>query len=192
MGKRAQQKEERRQQILSCSLELFIRKGYNGTTVRDIAKKAKVSVGLIFHYFETKEAILQELMNLAQMGVASSISIIKQSLSPIECFEQISNQIFSSFKSYPLTAGVFMLVHQTMMAESTPETIKESLKSMNAIKDTIPIIVEGQRQGDIKRGDPMALCIAFWGAIQGIAESLVWYPDTKVPEAKWIVDILRA
>ena len=47
-----------REAILSASLDLFAKRGYSGTTTEQIAKKARVSKGLIFSHFETKQDIL--------------------------------------------------------------------------------------------------------------------------------------
>lgn len=53
--------EKSREKILMAALELFARQGYALTSVESISKKAKVSKGLIYHYFRNKEAILQGL-----------------------------------------------------------------------------------------------------------------------------------
>lgn len=55
MGVRAEQKEMRRLSILEKALDLFIHKGYTGTTVRDIASSLSISPALLFHYFDSKE-----------------------------------------------------------------------------------------------------------------------------------------
>jgi AcrR family transcriptional regulator len=47
-----------RESILSASLDLFAKRGYSATTTEQIAKKAKVSKGLIFSHFDTKQDIL--------------------------------------------------------------------------------------------------------------------------------------
>ena len=45
--------------------------------------------------------------------------------------------------------------------------------------------------GEIRAGDPGALAVAFWGALQGIAEVLVWNPDAAVPTADHVVAMLK-
>lgn len=50
--------ELRRRQIVSAAIELFGRQGYHATTIRDIAQRAGVSVGLIYQYFGDKEDVL--------------------------------------------------------------------------------------------------------------------------------------
>ena len=50
---------------------------------------------------------------------------------------------------------------------------------------------KGQQQGSIREGDPMALSVAFWTAIQGVAMATALQPGVPVPQADWIVDIIR-
>ena len=57
--KRQEQKEARRQEILYVALDLFVKKGYAATKITDIAEKASMSVGLLFHYFESKEKLYE-------------------------------------------------------------------------------------------------------------------------------------
>src|SRR5215204_4460193 len=54
-GKRAQNKERTRKQILRAALELFSRKGFFQTTTRQISNRAKIAEGTLFNYFQTKE-----------------------------------------------------------------------------------------------------------------------------------------
>jgi AcrR family transcriptional regulator len=58
-----QMKAESRKAILEASLELFAKKGFSATTTDEIAKKAKVSKGLIFSHFSSKEDLLINIMD---------------------------------------------------------------------------------------------------------------------------------
>jgi AcrR family transcriptional regulator len=191
MGVRSEQKENRRQQILSCSLDLFVHKGYHGTTVRDIAKNSSIGVGLLFHYFPTKQAILEELLSMAQSGIESSLELMTQTATAIICFEQITNQIFQAFRDSSTAASIFMLSNQALTSDWVSEDVKKLISSSTSVEQTAQLIQQGQQEGSIRKGDPLSLSLAFWGAIQGVAEGLVCYPDIPVPEAEWIIDILR-
>src|SRR5436305_1620134 len=57
-GPRRQQKEERREQILDATLRVFSEKGYSGASMRDIAREVGVTEGLLYHYFESKEQLM--------------------------------------------------------------------------------------------------------------------------------------
>ena len=62
-GLRRQEESARtRQKLLEVSLELFVHKGYAGTTVRDIARKAKLSPGLMFHYFPRNKRFWKSML----------------------------------------------------------------------------------------------------------------------------------
>lgn len=50
--------EKRRGQIIKAAIELFGKRGYHVTTIRDIAKRANVSIGLIYQYVSDKEDVL--------------------------------------------------------------------------------------------------------------------------------------
>lgn len=48
--------------ILSVALELFAQKGYHGTSISQIAQKAKISKGLMYNYFKNKEKLLETVV----------------------------------------------------------------------------------------------------------------------------------
>lgn len=58
--------ERSRSAILDAALELFSHRGYGATSMRDIAGKAGVSTGSVYHHFQDKEAIFQALLEQFQ------------------------------------------------------------------------------------------------------------------------------
>jgi AcrR family transcriptional regulator len=63
-GARALQKEAVRKRIVDAALALFQSKGFDQTTTKQIARKAKLAEGTIFNYFETKEDIALHFFEL--------------------------------------------------------------------------------------------------------------------------------
>jgi len=55
-------RETTKDRILSVALELFAQKGYHGTSVSQIAGKAKISKGLMYNYFKNKEKLLETIV----------------------------------------------------------------------------------------------------------------------------------
>lgn len=190
MGKRAEQKAHQRQRLLQVSLDLFVHKGYHGTTVRDIASQAHTSVGLLFHYFPTKEAILEELATFATIGSSSALTLLDAPAPPLSIFEKIA-EMSLQYLEEPTASGLFLLVNQIKTLDSIPDQIKQIVNATDTVRASVPLILKGQRGGDIKSGDPLALSLAFWGALQGIAELRLWFPEAPIPDAKSIVDILK-
>ena len=61
LSRRERKKRETRQRLMTAALQLFRERGYDDTTVEQIAEAADVAKGTFFNYFETKEAILPAL-----------------------------------------------------------------------------------------------------------------------------------
>jgi len=54
--------EDRREQIIDAAMRVFAQKGFNKATNKDIAREAGITAGLIYHYFESKEAVLKAII----------------------------------------------------------------------------------------------------------------------------------
>ncbi|MEA4870695.1 MAG: TetR/AcrR family transcriptional regulator [Christensenella sp.] len=186
---RNDQKEKRRQEILNAGLSLFIQKGYSGTTIKDIAGAVGMSVGLLFHYFASKEELYLALVTLGIEGPMSSVQPTQ--MEPLLFFEETAERILRYIQTEPFVARMFVLMHQAYYSEDVPESVKRLLTEFDIYTPTTAIIRQGQEGGTIRTGDPLALAIAFWSAIQGVAETLAMRTSMPCPEAAWISDILR-
>lgn len=56
-------REQSREKIMEAALDLFGTKGFDATSITDIAKKAGVSKGLLYHYFSSKEHLVKEMID---------------------------------------------------------------------------------------------------------------------------------
>lgn len=192
MNTRQQQRQERREQILHCSLDIIIRRGFEAMKIRDIADRLNISVGLFFNYFASKEAVYEELVRIGLSGPESVLEFNIDGIGPIELFEKMTAAIFESLKTNSLTAKMFLLMSQTLKSDAVPDSVKKLVADLDVVTPVIPVICKGQQCGEMKPGDPAALATAYWGAVQGIAESFAIHPEIPLPESSWIVDILRA
>lgn len=99
--------------------------------------------------------------------------------------------ILDSFKTYPLSAKLFMLVAQTQIASNLPDTVQQVSKDIAASKEFESLVNVGQAKGVLREGDPKALAGCFYSAIQGVAQTYVCFPDIPLPQSNWLVDILK-
>lgn len=60
---RDERSERSRRAVLDAALHLFAHRGYRGTSVRDIAERARISTGTVYHYFPDKEAVFRTLLD---------------------------------------------------------------------------------------------------------------------------------
>ncbi|HHY04255.1 MAG TPA: TetR/AcrR family transcriptional regulator, partial [Thermoanaerobacterales bacterium] len=66
--------ERRKTQIAEAAVKVFVKKGYEGSTTKEIAKKARVSEGTIFRYFKTKKDILLYVIILLTERVIAELN----------------------------------------------------------------------------------------------------------------------
>ncbi|MCM1183290.1 MAG: TetR/AcrR family transcriptional regulator [Roseburia sp.] len=189
MPTRKEQKEKRRQDILYAALELFVGKGYAAAKITDIAERANMSTGLLFHYFESKEKLYEELVRLGLKGTAYPAG--QSCEHAIDFFVRFTAELFDYMRRQPATAKMFVLMAEAQRSEATPEHIRAIAMQVNTIEQFVPIVEWGQREGTIREGDALVISNAFWCSIQGIAEQYAANQAVDLPEADWIVDIVR-
>lgn len=189
MQTRKEQKERRRQKIINAALELFVSKGYAATKVTDIAERVNMSAGLMFHYFESKEALYEELIRMGLKG--TSYPVEQKCEHAIDYFVRFTEELFEYMKKQPIVAKIFVLMAEAQRSDATPEHIREIAMRVNTIEKFVPIIEWGQQEGSIREGDPLVISNAFWCSIQGIAEQYATNQEIELPNAEWIVDIVR-
>ncbi len=112
-------------------------------------------------------------------------------LSPLEFFESAAEMIINYVAKETFGAKLFVLVAQAQYNEALTDEMRNSLSRNNETEKTIRLILQGQQEGSIRDGDPLALSVAFWRAIHGVAENIARYPEMPVPNPEWIVDIIR-
>jgi AcrR family transcriptional regulator len=186
---RAEQKENRRQAILEAELDLFIRKGYAATKILVIADRSGMSAGLLFHYFESKEKLYEELVRIGASGPRSSMPLPGEA--PTDYFERTAKNIFAAIKNQPAVAKMFVLMNQAMHGEAVSLEVRELLSQTDLVASSVPLIEAGQTDKTIREGDPHALAVAYWSAVTGVAENIALRPGCPCPEAEWIMDILK-
>lgn len=184
MGK----KGERRNQILSIALNEFVTKGYYGTSTREISKIAGISSGLMFHYFESKDALFHELVKIGTEKMIFDTKTAEKN--PKEYLTGLVEEIFRQLQDNIFFARMFAFIDAALYTSGIPDNSKYLLERTNIGHQLIPLIVKGQEIGQFREGNPQALATAFFGAIQGIAQEKVHTPDATLPEVQWIMDII--
>lgn len=185
---RQEQKELRRKTILKKALELFVTKGYYETKISDIAESADMSVGLLFHYFASKEQLYYELVRIGVEGTKYPEQL--QELPPAMYFEVFLQQMFSYAKKKPWVFYMFVLMGQARRA-GMPEEIRKLASSVHQIEFSARIIEQGQKQGVFRKGDALALSTCFWASVQGVMEEMAVDKSFDGPKPEWLVAILK-
>lgn len=185
---RKEQKEERRKTILITALHLFVEKGFYETKIADIAKAVSMSTGLMFHYFESKEELLLELVKMGAAATATPQNMGE--LPPDVFFAEFLRQLFSFAKEQPWVFDMFVLMGQVRRC-GMPEEARQVAFSVNQVELSAKIIEAGQKSGVFRDGDPTQLSVCFWAAVQGIMEEMARDRNMNAPSPDWIVAMLK-
>lgn len=193
MTNRDEQKEQRRALIMDKALELFAKKGYAETKIGDIAKAADMSVGLMFHYFKSKEKLFEELVRYGANATDTPREMNFEN--PLDYFEGFLKMLLHYVKEQPRIMYLFVIMGRMQHGEGIPPHIKEIAESVDQIEQSAEIIAAGQEYGYFREGDPYLLAFTFWSSIQGVMERLAAAPEMvkegKIPETDWIIDTIR-
>jgi AcrR family transcriptional regulator len=177
LSKRDQQREERRQQILSAALTVFSQKGYHATNVSDVAAQAGVSQGTIYWYFESKEALFTAalLWFFEDFGAEAS-AVVEKGETASEKLRALARSMQEFAKG---AEGLFTLFVGFWASSSSPEKSGQFwVDLLREFNDLLTGIVdEGVRQGEFKPVDAEALVWALLASYDGLAAYLMLMPD---------------
>ena len=185
---RKEQKEEKRKAILMTALTLFVEKGYYDTKISDIAAAVPMSVGLMFHYFESKEDLLVELVKMGAGATAAANAV--PDIPPDIFLTQFLKQLFSYAKEQSWVFNMFVLMGQVRRA-GMPEEARAVALSVDTIRSTAGMIEAGQKTGVFHQGNALLMAKCFWASVQGIMEEMAMDKTMETPDAEWIVAMLK-
>jgi AcrR family transcriptional regulator len=91
-------RESRRQQIMDAALELFASEGYAHCSIAQLAKHANISKGLMYNYFESKEALLVTLIEEGMHEILADIDLDHDGVLSPEEMEAMIRKTFGAIR----------------------------------------------------------------------------------------------
>ena len=170
---------DKRRMILDAAVTVFARQGFHHCRVSDVADEAGVAYGLVYHYFDSKEEILNELFLERWQIMLDAIAEIdaREHLPRREKLYQVAGFIIDSYRNEPDLMKV-IIVEVTRAANSFGrlhlDKIREAYEGIAAIVETAR--QDGTFKADIS-SEFAAMC--FYGAIEQLLSG-------------WIFDLLPA
>src|SRR3954454_1021335 len=167
---------DRRRQILDAAVRVFARQGFHTCRVADIADEAGVAYGLVYHYFRSKEEVLDTLFTERWDILLQVIrDTDAEDWPPRDKLRAIAAFILDSYGHDPDLMKV-IIVEVTRAANSFGQT---HLAKIREAYDLIAQIAErAQERGEFKASvNPQFAAMAFYGAIEQVLTG-------------WIFDVL--
>jgi TetR/AcrR family fatty acid metabolism transcriptional regulator len=181
---------EKRRLILDAAVRVFARQGFNQCRVSDIADEAGVAYGLVYHYFRSKDEVLDTLF-LERWNVMLDVirDLDRQDLSARDKLYAIASFIVDSYRHDPELMKV-IIVEVTRAANSFGQT---HLDKIREAYDLIADIVErAQIEGSFKDTvTPRFAAMAFYGVIEQVLSGWIFetlpHGDDEYEQAKSLV-----
>ena len=177
--------EEKRRQILNAAVRAFARKGYHACRVGEIAEEAGVAYGLVYHYFGSKEEVLQTIFRETWIQMLARIEEMEAEGDPAsEQVRKVTALLLRTWKRDPDLVRV--LVREVTRS---PEQMRRQIDEIGHAYEVLEgIIAQGQKTGEFRGDiDSKLAATVFYGALE---EVLTGWVMGQLPDGD--EDIARA
>jgi AcrR family transcriptional regulator len=164
---------DRRRQILDAAIRVFARQGFNDCRVSDIAREAEVAYGLVYHYFDSKDQVLNELFVERWSLLLAAIEETDARSSPSrEKLDAVAGFIIDSYRHDPELMKV-IIIEVTRAANSFTRTHLPEIRQAYAL--IAKIVSDAQAAGEFRPDvDPEFASMWFYGAIEQLLTGWVF------------------
>lgn len=149
--------EEARELILRAALECFGAFGFEGTSTRAVAERAKVTHTLVLYYFDSKDRLWTSAIEYVLKAYSEEISILFSNVTQ----ENAQSTLLSFIEKFVRLSAQYPQVHRilTMEGNSTSERMYWVIEKFirNMFDNVTKIIKLGQESGKIRKCDPARL-----------------------------------
>ena len=140
---------DKRRAILDAAIRVFARQGFHSTRVSDIADEAGVVYGLVYHYFKSKDEVLNELFSERWSLLLAAIEEADRGGgTPREKLAAVASFIVDSYRHDPELMKV-IIVEVTRAANSFGRTHLPEIR--RAYESIAKIVGDGQELGAFRR-----------------------------------------
>src|SRR5437773_750766 len=149
---------DRRSQILEAALVCFAKRGFHQTSMHDISAEAGISVGLIYRYFENKEAVISAMADRHKEEIQQMLERARQAPSLLESLEILFTAHCCENEPRLISAFVVDLYAEASRNPHVADLTRDVLETaMAGVRDLIaraPVAVAGQchRSADCQFG----------------------------------------
>ncbi len=186
----AQPAVDKRRVILEAAVRVFARQGFHTCRVSDIADEAGVAYGLVYHYFTSKEEILDTLfLERWDVMLAAIVEVDASPRTPREKLQAIAAFIVDSYRHDPDLMKV-IVVEVTRAANTFGRT--HLAKIREAYAQIAGIVARAQAAGVFREEiAPEFAALAFYGLIEQVLTGWIFDPgavgDEDLERAKTLI-----
>jgi AcrR family transcriptional regulator len=181
---------DKRRLILDAAVRVFAGRGFHACRVSDIAEEAGVAYGLVYHYFESKDEVLDTLFLERWNVMLETIREVDAQPIPVRAkLAAIVSFIVESYRHDPDLMKV-IIVEVTRAANSFGRTHLGAIRT--AYELIGGIVTKAQAEGEFRPEiEARFAAMAFYGAIEQLLTGWIFgllpQDDEQFEQAKWLV-----
>ena len=161
---RPAERPDRRESILDAALQCFVERGYHGTSIPEIAEQANIAAGTIYHYFDSKEALVNALYRSWKTKVGQRVFTRFPQAAPVrEQFRAMWNEMVSFAQGAPKAFAFIETHNHASYLDAESHAIDRNIHTF-----AHGIIQRAQREGLVKPLDAWVLMELVFGAFIGL------------------------
>jgi AcrR family transcriptional regulator len=157
---------EKPRQILEAAVRAFARKGYHACRVGEIAEEAGVAYGLVYHYFGSKEEVLETIFRDTWTQMLARIREVEEGGEPArEQVRKVTALLLRTWRRDPDLVRV--LVREVTRS---PERMQRQIEEIGHAYDALErIVAHGQETAEFRDDlDPQIAAAIFYGALEEV------------------------
>jgi AcrR family transcriptional regulator len=156
---------DKRRLILEAAVRVFARKGFHTCRVGDVAAEAGVAYGLMYHYFRSKQQLLETIFRDTWSELLAAVRDVEESGEPArEQVRRVAAILLRSWRRDPDLVRV--LIREVARSPELPRRIAEVGQAFAAIER---IIRRGQERGELRTDvDARLASFVLYGALEEI------------------------
>jgi TetR/AcrR family transcriptional regulator, fatty acid metabolism regulator protein len=167
---------DKRRLILDAAVRVFARRGYHGSRVGDIATEAGVAHGLLYHYFASKDEVLETVFRENFGELLERFRAVEASdETAAEKLEGIAKILLRTWRNDPdLVTVMVREVARSPQLQSQVDEVREAFVILQRV------IEQGQADGDFRRD--LDARLASWVVYGGLEEVLTGWVLGQLPD----------
>jgi AcrR family transcriptional regulator len=157
--------EDKRQLLLGAAVRVFAEKGYHAARVGDIAEEAGVAYGLLYHYFRSKDEVLETIFRTTWSNMLATVESIAATGDPArEQLRKVTEVILRTWRRDPDLVRV--LVREVTRSPQLQRQVDEIATALGSLQR---IVEQGQAAGEFRPDvDPRLASVVWYGALEEI------------------------
>jgi TetR/AcrR family transcriptional regulator, fatty acid metabolism regulator protein len=162
LAERTQAVEDKRRQLLDAAVRVFARKGFHASRVGDIAEEAGVAHGLLYHYFRSKDQVLEAVFHENWSVLVARIESVEETDEPAaDQLRHIAAIVLRTWLHLPDVVRV--VIQEFGRSPELAERIGELTWPIDAIQR---VIRRGIERGEFRKEiDPVFAATVVYGSI---------------------------